>query len=42
VIDIEDFGDHSSLRMLVKSVAIERAGKLVFSTVDKQTWSVAK
>ena len=42
VIDIEDKDECWSLRMALKSVAIDSAGELEFLTVDEQSWFVSK
>jgi len=42
VIDIEDDGDNWSLRMLLKSVALDSEGVLKFLTADEQAWSLPK
>lgn len=42
VIDIEDDDEYWSLRMVLKSIAIESPDELGFLTVDEQTWQVRK
>ena len=42
VIDIEDDGENWSLRMALKSIALEDTDGLGFLTVDEQAWSVGK